>query len=72
MPGANILGQCEVPLRLLQVALIEIDGRKPIIAWEKLLRFAGLLRYLQRASTVVFIIYRIGLGLLLLALVAVR
>jgi undecaprenyl-diphosphatase len=32
----------------------------------------GLLRYLQRASTVVFILYRIGLGLLLLALVAVR
>jgi undecaprenyl-diphosphatase len=32
----------------------------------------GLLRYLQRASTVVFIIYRIVLGLVLLALVVVR
>ena len=32
----------------------------------------GLLRYLQRASTAVFIIYRIGLGILLLVLVAVR
>jgi undecaprenyl-diphosphatase len=32
----------------------------------------ALLRYLQRASTAVFIAYRIALGLLLLALVAVR
>lgn len=32
----------------------------------------GLLRYLQRASTLVFIIYRIALGLGLLALVALR
>jgi undecaprenyl-diphosphatase len=32
----------------------------------------GLLRYLQRASTAVFIIYRIALGILLLVLVAVR
>jgi undecaprenyl-diphosphatase len=32
----------------------------------------GLLRYLQRASTGVFIIYRIVLGLALLALVLVR
>jgi undecaprenyl-diphosphatase len=32
----------------------------------------GLLRYLQRASTIVFIVYRIALGLLLLALVVVR
>lgn len=32
----------------------------------------GLLRYLQRASTLVFIIYRIVLGLLLLLLVIVR
>jgi len=32
----------------------------------------GLLRYLQRASTAVFIVYRIALGLLLLALVLVR
>ena len=32
----------------------------------------GLLRYLQRASTAVFIIYRIGLGIMLLVLVAVR
>jgi undecaprenyl-diphosphatase len=32
----------------------------------------GLLRYLQRASTVVFIIYRVVLGLLLLVLVVVR
>lgn len=31
----------------------------------------GLLRYLQRASTLVFILYRIGLGLVLLGLVAV-
>lgn len=31
----------------------------------------GLLRYLQRASTLVFILYRIGLGVLLLGLVAV-
>jgi undecaprenyl-diphosphatase len=30
----------------------------------------GLLRYLQRASTLIFVVYRIGLGLLLLALVA--
>ena len=32
----------------------------------------GLLRYLQRASTAVFIIYRIVLGIVLLVLVAVR
>jgi undecaprenyl-diphosphatase len=32
----------------------------------------GLLRYLQRASTVVFVIYRIVLGLILIALVAFR
>jgi undecaprenyl-diphosphatase len=32
----------------------------------------GLLRYLQRASTAVFIVYRIGLGLVLLVLVAIR
>ena len=32
----------------------------------------ALLRYLQRASTAVFVAYRIGLGLLLVALVAVR
>ena len=32
----------------------------------------GLLRYLQRASTVVFIVYRIGLGVVLLMLVAVH
>ena len=32
----------------------------------------GLLRYLQRASTAVFIVYRIGLGIALLVLVAVR
>jgi undecaprenyl-diphosphatase len=32
----------------------------------------GLLRYLQRASTAIFIIYRIALGILLLVLVAVR
>ena len=32
----------------------------------------GLLRYLQRASTAVFILYRIGLGIVLLVLVAVR
>jgi undecaprenyl-diphosphatase len=32
----------------------------------------GLLRYLQRASTMVFIAYRIGLGIGLLALVATR
>ena len=32
----------------------------------------GLLRYLQRASTAVFIVYRIALGILLLVLVAVR
>jgi undecaprenyl-diphosphatase len=32
----------------------------------------GLLRYLQRASTGVFIVYRIALGVLLLALVAIR
>ena len=32
----------------------------------------GLLRYLQRASTAIFIVYRIGLGILLLVLVAVR
>jgi undecaprenyl-diphosphatase len=32
----------------------------------------GLLRYLQRASTMVFIVYRIGLGIALLVLVAVR
>lgn len=32
----------------------------------------GLLRYLQRSSTLVFIIYRIALGLILLLLVAVR
>ncbi len=32
----------------------------------------GLLRYLQRASTIVFIIYRIALGILLLVLVAIR
>jgi undecaprenyl-diphosphatase len=32
----------------------------------------GLLRYLQRASTVIFIIYRVVLGLLLLVLVMVR
>jgi len=32
----------------------------------------GLLRYLQRSSTVIFIVYRIALGLLLLVLVAVR
>ena len=32
----------------------------------------GLLRYLQRASTMVFIVYRIGLGIALLVLVAMR
>jgi undecaprenyl-diphosphatase len=32
----------------------------------------GLLRYLQRASTVVFIVYRIVLGIVLIVLVAVR
>ncbi len=32
----------------------------------------GLLRYLQRASTIVFVIYRIVLGLVLIALVAFR
>jgi len=32
----------------------------------------GLLRYLQRASTVVFIVYRIVLGVVLIAVVAVR
>lgn len=32
----------------------------------------GLIRYLQRASTTVFIVYRVVLGLVLLALVAVR
>jgi len=32
----------------------------------------GLLRYLQRASTLVFIIYRIALGIVLIALVAFR
>ncbi len=32
----------------------------------------GLLRYLQRASTVVFIVYRIVLGIVLILLVAVR
>ena len=37
-----------------------------------LLAIWGLLRYLQHASTMVFIVYRIVLGMLLLALVAVR
>jgi undecaprenyl-diphosphatase len=32
----------------------------------------GLLRYLQRASTAVFIVYRIVLGVVLIVLVAVR
>jgi len=32
----------------------------------------GLLRYLQRSSTLVFVVYRIALGLLLLVLVAIR
>jgi undecaprenyl-diphosphatase len=32
----------------------------------------GLLRYLQRASTMVFIAYRVGLGIVLLVLVALR
>jgi undecaprenyl-diphosphatase len=32
----------------------------------------GLLRYLQRASTAVFIVYRIALGIVLIVLVAVR
>ena len=32
----------------------------------------GLLRYLQHASTLVFVVYRIGLGILLLGVVLVR
>jgi hypothetical protein len=39
MPGANIMRQGEIPLRLLHVAPIEITVASP--SWEKLLRLAG-------------------------------
>ena len=54
-------GPGELPIFLLGIVVSGLSGFAAI--W-------GLLRYLQRASTMVFIIYRLGLGVLLLVLVA--
>jgi undecaprenyl-diphosphatase len=52
----------ELPIFLLGIAVSGLSGFAAI---------AGLLRYLQRASTMVFVAYRLGLGVLLLLLVAI-
>jgi undecaprenyl-diphosphatase len=51
----------ELPIFLLGIVVSGLSGFAAI---------AGLLRYLQRASTMVFVAYRLGLGVLLLLLVA--
>ncbi len=51
-----------LPIFVLGIAVSGLSGFAAI---------AGLLRYLQRASTMVFVVYRIALGLLLLLLVVV-
>lgn len=47
MPGADILGQREIPLGLGHVASIKVQCRKTIIARKELLRLAGLARHLD-------------------------
>ena len=51
----------ELPVFLLGIAVSGLSGFAAI---------AGLLRYLQRASTMVFVAYRLGLGVVLLLLIA--
>jgi undecaprenyl pyrophosphate phosphatase UppP len=65
VPGlvAGLLGAVQVEVTAVGLAASALAGFAAI--WR-------LLRYLQRASTAVFIVYRIGLGVALLVLVAAR
>jgi undecaprenyl pyrophosphate phosphatase UppP len=60
---AGLLGAVQIEVMVAGLATSTVAGLAAI--W-------GLLCYLQRASTMVFIVYRIALGLGLLVLVLVR
>ena len=47
MAGADILGQREIPVGFGHVASIKAQRGETIIAWKKLLRFAGFVRHLD-------------------------